>query len=186
MNLTELPNDYPVISITDGVETFQSVEELGNTKTIGKKDWTINLDRNLLSEMEELKEELNKMKGKMKFMENEFVGGKVVNTAVQVILFLAGTQPKRGGRFEYFADEDDARIMDCVNELGVQHSHFKQITNALVAGRNSDFHFEGVESLEAAVQKALETVDTFPGLRRKHKTAVLILENFDVLSKYFP
>ncbi len=36
---------------------------------------------------------------------------------------------------------------------------FKQITNALIAGRIS-------------VQKALETVDTFPGLRRTQKTVV--------------
>lgn len=177
-----------VISISDGKETYTNIHELGNTKPIGKKDWIVCVGRNLLTEMDDLKVEINRLNQQMKYVEREFITSKIKNTAVQVLLCLAGAEPKMVKHdFEYFADEEeDDRISRCTEEIGVTKSKFKKLANDIIKSRNSETHFDGSDSLKTAVNKALEALNTFPALRKPLKDATFILENFATFVKYFP
>jgi len=123
----------------------------------------------------------------MVYLECSYVVPKVLNTAVQVLLFLLGLQPMTPTptKAAHFKRNGDAHIQNCASDLGRTPDEFAKLAHELIDGGNGLQHYSSREALEAAVVEASSAVVAFPEIR-KYTFAVEIIENFSKIKPHLP
>jgi len=158
-----------VISITDGVEA---------TKTNGKKTWEATINRNLLWEVDELRMQMN-------YFIDSYATPRVINCAVQILLFLIERQPLTPTpTSNHFETNRNINVLQCINELGFTSDAFARKADALINERNSILHFQSIEGLKIARDEALKAIESFPIISRRNAFAVFVIENFQIIERY--
>ena len=62
----------------------------------------------------------------------------------------------------------------------------KTVADDILTRRNIAIHPSNVLALDTMVASAVEMIDAFPKTRRTFKNEILIIDNYEIVKKYFP
>ena len=113
------------------------------------------------------------------------------NIAAQLLLFIFGDQPRNDPETRRFRnlkknDPRSKKIQKFANMLGsTTVGHFKKMSDEIINHRNNDVHFNDVQSLDAAVLKAMNMFNLQPSLMQGLGQQYYMLCNYEALKEAF-
>ena len=142
-----------------------------------------------IGDFEELKLLVQEMNKKILVLETTQLEPWLQNVAATILLFLHNQPFRRTESCRFRSAEGQllARITSYVNaKKNWDIEEFKEVADDIVTRRNASTHPSSVDELDALVVKARYALTVSPHLRSTLPSESLIIDDYEVIKKFFP